>query len=233
MYRWPQLMARHAEGREPQPYLRGRGVGGSSAINGEIAIRGMLEDYDNWAEQGCAGWSGEELLPYFNKLEDDLDFGDAPYHGRGGPIPVCRMPVEQWSAQDRAIRAAALDLGYGWSDDHNAPFSTGVSPYAMNTRDGRRVSTNDAYLEPARGRPNLTILGDALVERVLFDGRRATGVRARIADGWVTFCGREIVISAGAFHSPAILQRSGIGPAEVLKAAGHPGHRWTPQSGTT
>ena len=126
MYRWPGLTAVHAEGREPLPYLRGRGMGGSSAINGEIAIRGMLEDYDRWAEQGCLGWSGEEVLPYFNKLEDDLDFGDAPYHGRGGPIPVCRMPVEQWSAQDRAIRAAALDLGYGWSDDHNAPFSTGV-----------------------------------------------------------------------------------------------------------
>ena len=91
-YQWPELRARHAEGREPQQYWRGRGVGGSSAINGQIAIRPPLEDFDEWADQGCAGWSGEELLPYFNKLEDDLDFGDAPFHGLGVlnllPLPV-------------------------------------------------------------------------------------------------------------------------------------------------
>lgn len=222
MYRWPQLVARHSDVQQPKPYIRGRGMGGSSAINGQIAIRGLLDDYDRWADEGCVGWSGEECLPYFIKLEDDLDFGDAPYHGRGGPTPVCRLPVEQWSPQDQAIRTAALALGYGWSDDHNAPFSTGVSPYAMNTRDGRRVSTNDAYLEPARNRPNLTILGDAHVDRVIFDGRRARGVRTRIADRWETFSGCEVVLSAGAFHSPAILQRSGIGRATLLQALGIP-----------
>lgn len=219
-HQWPTLTARHAEGREPQRYWRGRGMGGSSAINGQIAIRGMLEDYDEWADEGCTGWSGEEVLPYFNRLEDDLAFGDAPYHGRGGPIPIYRAPVESWGPVDKALRAAALDLGYGWNPDHNAPFGTGVSPYAINSRDFRRVSTNDAYLEDARQRPNLTIVGEAHVDRVLFDGDRATGVRARAGGEWATFHGREIILSAGSVYTPPILLRSGIGPAKELRALG-------------
>lgn len=219
-YQWPTLTARHAAGREPQRYWRGRGLGGSSAINGQIAIRGMLEDYDDWADAGCVGWSGEELLPYLNRLEDDLDFGDAPYHGRGGPIPIYRAPVETWGAVDRALRAAALDLGYGWNPDHNAPFGTGVSPYAINSRDFRRVSTNDAYLEGARARPNLTIIGEAHVERVIFDGRRATGVLARVGGATTTFRGGEIILSAGSIFTPPILLRSGVGPGEELRALG-------------
>ena len=180
----------------------------------------MLEDYDEWAAQGCDGWSGEETLPYFNKLEDDLDFGDAPYHGRGGPIPIYRAPLETWGPVDQALREAALALGYGWNDDHNAPFGSGVSPYAINSRDFQRVSTNDAYLEPARDRPNLTILGDALVERVLFDGTRATGVRARVGGEWTTFAAREVILSAGSVYTPPILLRSGVGPAEELRELG-------------
>jgi choline dehydrogenase len=219
-YLWPALTARHAEGRAPQMYWRGRGAGGSSAINGQIAIRGMLDDYDLWAAQGCSGWSGEEVLPYFNRLEDDLDFGDAPYHGRGGPIPIYRAPVERWGPVDKALRAAALDLGYGWNPDHNAPFGSGVSPYAINSRDLRRVSTNDAYLEPARDRPNLTILGDAHVDRVLFDGRRATGVRARLTGARTTFHAHEVILAAGSVYTPPILLRSGVGPAEELFALG-------------
>lgn len=119
------------------------------------------------------------MLPAFIRLEDDLNFGDDPSHGRGGPIPVYRAPVETWEPLHRALREAALDLGYGWADDHNAPEGTGVSPWAMNMREGRRVSTNDAYLEPARERTNLTIVGDALVDRVEFVGSRVTGVRVR------------------------------------------------------
>lgn len=221
-YQWPTLTARHAEGRAPQQYWRGRGLGGSSAINGQIAIRGTLEDYDIWADQGCEGWSGEELLPYFNRLEDDLDFGNAPYHGSGGPIPVYRAPLETWGAVDKALRAAALDLGYGWNPDHNAPFGTGVSPYAINSRDLRRVSTNDAYLEPARNRPNLTIIGDAHVARVLFDGHRATGVRVRIGGEWTEQHAREIILSAGSVYTPPILLRSGVGPADELRDLGIP-----------
>jgi choline dehydrogenase len=221
-YQYPRLMARRSRVQEPSLYWRGRGMGGSSAINGQIAIRGMLEDYDIWEAQGCTGWSGADVLPDLIRLEDDLDFGDQPYHGRGGPIPVYRAPIDRWESVDRTLREAALDLGYGWSDDHNAPGSTGVSPYAINSRNEKRVTTNDGYLEPARERPNLTILGETLVDRVCFEGQRATGVRVRTPEGARQIDGREIVLCAGAIHSPAILMRSGVGPGEALQALGIP-----------
>jgi choline dehydrogenase len=219
-YQWGALKARRTDVQNPMLYWRGRGVGGSSAINGQIAIRGMLADFDEWARQGCSGWSGEAVLPYFIRLEDDLDFGDRPYHGRGGPIPVWRAPQEQWGGTDRALRDACLDLGYGWCDDHNAPGGTGVSPYAMNRRADARVSTNDAYLEPARGRANLRIVGDALVDRIELASKRAVAVHARTRDGWTRVEAGEILLCAGAIHSPAILMRSGVGPADHLRALG-------------
>lgn len=219
-YHWPGLLARRTAIQAPQLYLRGRGVGGSSVINAQIAIRGLPEDFDRWAELGCTGWSSAEVLPAFIRLEDDVDFGDAPYHGRGGPIPIYRAPVEQWGAVGQAFRTTALDLGYAWSDDHNAPQSTGVSPWAMHRRADARVSTNDAYLEPARNRSNLTILGNALVDRVTFEGKQAVGVRVRTSAGWTLQQAHDIVLCAGAIHSPAILWRSGIGPAAELRALG-------------
>ncbi|MCZ0939024.1 MAG: GMC family oxidoreductase N-terminal domain-containing protein [Caldilineaceae bacterium] len=234
-YQWPRLAARRTERQEAAPFVRGRGVGGSSAINGLIGLRGEMEDFDRWAALGCAGWSGREVLPSFVRMEDDLDFGHAPYHGRGGPVPLCRAPLEEWGAVDLALREAAVGLGYGWAEDCNAPGSTGVSPVALTVRDDRRVSTNDGYLEPARGRANLTVVGGALVERVEFEEdagegggaggrRRAVGVRVGRFDGvegeGTVLRGREILLCAGAVHSPAILMRSGIGPRDVLEAAG-------------
>jgi len=213
----PELRARHTIVQEPQRYWRGRGMGGSSAINGQFAVRGLPEDFDAWAAQGCTGWSAQDVLPAFIRLEDDLDFGEAPYHGRGGPIPVVRPRRETWGAVDHAVCEAALALGYGWADDLNAPDSTGASPYAMNRRAGRRVSTNDGYLEPARDRQNLHIRGDALVDRVLFAGRRVRGVCVRLDGEWTELEGREVVLCAGAVHSPAILLRSGVGPAAHLR----------------
>jgi 5-(hydroxymethyl)furfural/furfural oxidase len=170
------------------------------------------------------------VLPTFRRLEDDLDFAEAPYHARGGPIPVYRAPIEQWGSLDRAFRTAALDLGYPWTEDHNAPNSTGVSPYAMNRRAGRRVSTNDGYLESARSRANLTIIGDSLVDRVVFDGRRATGVRVWAASGGAEYQGREVFLCAGAFHSPAILMRSGVGPHPRCVLLVSPWYRMSPAS---
>jgi 5-(hydroxymethyl)furfural/furfural oxidase len=172
-HQWPNLMAQRTPLQPPALYLRGRGMGGSSAINGMAAIRGIPEDFDRWAALGCTGWSFADVLPAFKRLEDDRDFGDQPYHGRGGPIPVSRPPLDRWQPFHLALRDAALALGHGWADDHNAPESTGVSSAALNVRNEQRVSTNDAYLEPARGRPNLTIVGDALVDRVELEGRRA------------------------------------------------------------
>ena len=217
---WPQLTARRSAAQQPYLYDRGRGLGGSSAINWQVAYRGMLEDYDLWAEQGCDGWSGEELLPVLNRIEDDLDFGGSPFHGKGGPIPVWRAPVSTWGKVDLALLQAALELGYPWSPDHNAPEDGGVGPYAVNRRDSKRVSVNDAYLEPVRGRENLTIRGNSHVDRVLFDGRRAVGVRAHGPNGWADLFGREIILSAGSVFSPPILMRSGIGPPADLQALG-------------
>ena len=135
--------------------------------------------FEDWAEAGCEGWSPDHVLPHFRMLEDDLAFGDEPWHGKGGPIPVYRAPQESWGPVDLALRDAALAQGHPWCDDLNAPDALGVCTYAINSRDGRRVSTADGYLEPVRDRPNLTILGDALVDQVLLEGRQATGVRVR------------------------------------------------------
>jgi len=230
-YQYPLMTARRTAAQEPRLYWRGRGMGGSSAINGQFAIRGLAEDFDDWAEQGCTGWSARDVLPAFMRLEDELDFGEAPYHRRGGPIPVRRLPRERWSSVDRALCHAALGLGYPWAEDHNAPGSSGVSPYAVNSRGDSRVSTNDGYLEPARGRANLTIRGDALVDRVLFQGTRAVGVRVRLGSAWTEVASREILLCAGAIHSPAILLRSGIGHAEELRALGLPVVLDVPQLG--
>jgi choline dehydrogenase len=227
-YCWPELMARRNPRQEPRRYDRGRGAGGSSSINWQVAFRGMIEDYDAWAEQGCVGWSGEELLPILNRIEDDLDYGDAPYHGRGGPIPVYRTPVSEWGKVDLAVLQAALELGYPWSNDHNAPGPGGIGTYTANRRGNKRVSVNDAYLEPVRGRENLTIVGDAHVDRVLFDGVTATGVRVHTSDGWLDVIGGETVISAGSAFSPGILIRSGIGPTGQLTELGIPVRRDLP-----
>lgn len=224
-YRWPNLLARRTERQEPKLLWRGRAIGGSSTINGQIAIRGIPDDFERWAGLGCAGWGWDDVLPYFRKLEDDVDFGDAPYHGRGGPIPVYRAPVEHWGFVDRALKAAAEGLGYPWNPDHNAPSGTGASPYAINSRDGYRVSTNDGYLEPARQRGNLTIVGNALVDTLTVEGNRphVSGVTVTIdGERRQARAGREVILSAGAIHSPAILQRSGIGPAAHLRALGIP-----------
>jgi len=222
-YRYPRLLARRTERQEPKLLWRGRAIGGSSTINGQIAIRGIPDDFEDWANDGAAGWGWNDVLPYFCKLESDGDFGNAPYHGRTGPIPVYRAPIDDWGYVDRALRKAAIGLGYGWCEDHNAPEGTGASPYAINSRQGLRISTNDGYLEPARGRPNLTIVGNAVVDTLSFEGNRAhaNGVHVRVnGENRSVRARREVLLCAGAIHSPAILQRSGIGPRAVLARLG-------------
>jgi len=224
-FRWPHLLARRTETQQPKLLWRGRAMGGSSTINGQIAIRAMPDDLDRWAAMGCAGWDWDAMLPYFRKLETDKDFPDAPWHGSTGPIPVYRAPIADWGSVDRALRQAALGLGYGWCEDHNAPEGTGVSPYAINSVAGLRISTNDGYLEPARGRGNLRIVGHALVDTLQLEGNRAhaTGVRVRVnGESHDVRATREVILCAGAIHSPAILQRSGIGPATLLATLGIP-----------
>lgn len=219
-YRWDALRARRTSAQPPRVYWRGRGVGGSSAINGQIAIRTVVDDFALWVAEGCSGWGFDEVLPYYNRLESDLRYGDRDYHGAAGPIPIYRAPQAQWGPVDLALAESALDHGFGWAGDHNAPHAAGVSPYAINSRDSVRVSTNDAYLEPARGRNRLHIIGNALVDRVLFDGQRAIGVRALVQGAWQEVRAHTVLLCAGAVHSPTILLRSGIGPAEHLAELG-------------
>ena len=219
-WQWPGLMTRRTAAQEPRFYWRGKTMGGSSAVNAQIAIRGVPAAFDSWAEAGCEGWAASDVLPLFDLIEDDADTGLAPGIRRGGPLPVFRMPADQWGAVDLGLRDAALAAGYRWKSDLNAPEGEGISCNPINLRDGLRVTTNDGYLEPARGRANLTIRGGALVDRVLFEGSRARGVRVRFGDAWEEIEGREIVLCAGAIHSPTILMRSGIGPAAALKALG-------------
>jgi choline dehydrogenase-like flavoprotein len=217
---YADMLARRTPVQEPALYFRGRGVGGSSSINGMFAIRATVEDFDGWAAAGAKGWSYEEALPVLRAMEADADFGHLPYHGDSGPVPVMRVPRELFSPLDAAIDTVAERAGHPWSEDHNAPGTTGVSPFAFNARDGRRVSTNDAYLEPARSRPNLVVIGDATVDRVLVREGRAVGVRVLVGGEVHDVPAAEVVVCAGAIHSPAVLQRSGIGPADLLGSLG-------------
>lgn len=219
-WQWPGLMTRRTAAQEPKFYWRGKAMGGSSAVNAQIAIRGVPAAFDSWAEAGCEGWAADDVLPLFDKIEDDAETGTAPGIRRGGPLPVFRMPVGQWGAVDLGLRDAALAGGYRWKPDLNAPEGEGISCNPINLRDGLRVTTNDGYLEPARGRANLTIRGGALVDRIIFQGSRATAVRVRFGNVWEEIAAKEIVLCAGAIHSPAILMRSGIGPAAALTALG-------------
>jgi choline dehydrogenase-like flavoprotein len=216
---WPELTARRAPDQAPSLYVRGRGAGGSSSVNALCAVRGTDDDYDRWEHQlGCTGWNAATMLDAFLAVEDDLDYGGDGRHGKGGPIPLSRVAPDALPPLSRALRAAMTDLGHPVSDDYHAPHATGVSRAALTLREGRRVSTNDAYLEPARPRSNLDVFGDTLVDRVVLGGRRATGVRT--ADGTTIRAG-QVVVCAGAIHSPAILLRSGVGVGDGLAVGEH------------
>ncbi len=204
-----------------QALPRGRVVGGSSAVNTAIALRGVPADYDEWARLGCPRWSWEQVLPAFIKLETDLDFGDKPYHGDNGPLPIRRHPREELVPYQAAFLDACAELGYPACPDHNDPDATGYAPHPMNKRGDLRISTAIAYLAPVRNRPNLHIRGDATVRRVVFSDGVATGVEVRHASGNVeTLTARQVVLACGAIHTPATLVRSGIGPREVLDRLG-------------
>jgi choline dehydrogenase len=200
-------------------YPRGKVTGGSSAVNGIVAIRGTPEDYDEWAEWGNDDWTFEKCLPYFRALEADQDHG-GDYHGKNGPIPIVRWRDDELTPLQDAFREACLADGFPASDDHNVPGSTGVGSWAMNRTGSLRVSTAIGYLQPARGRLNLTIRAGCLVDRVLFEGDRAIGVA--VESGGVTqqVYGKEIVLAAGALHTPPILLRSGVGPRKHLEEMG-------------
>lgn len=219
-YYWNGLTARSRPDRAAERYLRGRGLGGSSTINGCYAIRPPLEEFDEWVALGCEGWGADAVLPYFSRLETDLDFGGAPYHGDSGPIPIARQHPDGWGSMDASFFGAATGLGHAATPDHSAPGAFGISPFAKNVVDGDRVTTGDGYIEPARGRANLVVWGDAHVDRVLVTGTRARGVRLMRHGEWREVSADLVVLAAGAPYSPAILMRSGIGPSAHLREMG-------------
>jgi choline dehydrogenase-like flavoprotein len=202
-----------------QPNPRGRVVGGSSALNGALFTRGLPADFDGWAAEGNPEWAYERVLPFFRKLEADQDIQDQ-HHGAHGPIPVRRAGPAEFTPLDRAFLAACRAAGFPDDPDMNGPDSIGVGALPVNNREGVRVNTALAYLDAMAERPNLTVIGGALVRRILLDGRTAVGVEAEIDGQAVCFHAGEVAVSAGAIRSPQLLMLSGVGPAEELRRVG-------------
>ena len=207
-------------GREVN-FPRGRVVGGSSAVNTTIALRGVPEDYNEWADLGCPDWNWQGVLPAFNRLERDLDYGDKPYHGDAGPITIRRYPYAELEPQHQAFLDTAETLGYPYCADANDPDDWGAGPHPMNKLNRLRISTAIGYIAPARVRPNLTIRANTTVRRILFEGKKATGVEVENIDGSTEVLKASLVVlSAGALMSPKILMLSGIGPRDQLQSHG-------------
>ena len=206
---------------EPEPALNGRRVftprgkvlGGSSSINGLVYIRGQPEDFDGW---GIPGWGWKDLLPYFKKAENQHRGADE-WHGVGGPLEVADLPDKHELCD--AFIASAERLGIPRNDDFNGARQEGTGYYQATACRGRRCSTATGYLRPAEKRPNLSVMTDTLVSKILFDGKRAVGVQC--ADGKVLNA-REIILSGGAFNSPQLLQLSGVGSGKMLQELGIP-----------
>lgn len=224
---WPGLkvstvpQAPGAPGSGPlRPYEQARIMGGGSSVNGQFFNRGGPHDYDEWGKLGAQGWNWDAVLPFFRKIERDIDF-DGPLHGKDGRIPVRRIFPQYWPQHATAIAEALKQLGYKYLPDQNGAFEDGYFPIAMNNENERRVSASMAYLDTAtRQRPNLTIWAETEVEKLLFEGTRCCAIVAHAASGERRVSAREVVLCAGALSSPAVLMRSGVGPAAHLQGHG-------------
>jgi choline dehydrogenase len=210
---------------EPEPHLnnrriynpRGKVLGGSSSINGLIYIRGQHEDFDDWRAAGATGWGWSDVLPYFKRAEDQCRGAD-DWHGAGGPLSV--SDVEPHPLCDAFIEAAE-QTQLRRNDDFNGATQEGAGYYQLTTQRGRRASSARVYLKPALKRPNLRVLTEALTTRIVFEGRKAVGIEFRHRGAVrVARARREVILAAGAFATPVLLQRSGIGPADLLQRLG-------------
>lgn len=200
------------------PMPRGRVVGGSSAVNTCIALRGQPEDYDEWGALGLSDWTFDACLPAFRRLERDLDFGTESHHGANGPLPLRRHTRRELVPFQGAFMEACEELGLSACPDSNAPGAAGFGPHAMNKLEGRRISAAEAYLTPTvRARPNLRIRPDTLVRRVLFRGRRAFALEVQEGDDIERIETSNVILSAGAINTPGILLRSGVGPDREVR----------------
>jgi choline dehydrogenase len=196
---------------------RGRVIGGSSAVNGTVAMRARPADFARWAKRGIEGWSWEEVLAAYKVLEN-TPTGDDAWHGRSGPLPIRQRTAQENTPSMRAFVEASQAIGLAQVPDFNGATQHGVGPYPLNVVNDVRVNTGMAYLTAAvRGRHNLTIRSDGEVDSVAFEGKRAVGVK--LTNGEVLTAG-EVILAAGTFGSPAILMRSGIGPSQHLSKLG-------------
>ncbi|MCB1497809.1 MAG: GMC family oxidoreductase N-terminal domain-containing protein [Bauldia sp.] len=227
-YLWPNLSATlpsrgaNDPSRDAGFYEQARILGGGSSINGIGANRGSPSDYDEWRDMGLDGWSFDEVLPFFKRLERDLDIDDA-FHGQDGPLPIRRLGAAIWTPFTHAMMTSFVVRGIPYVADQNGRWEDGVFEMALNVDEKReRVPTALAYLSAeVRRRPNLEVRTGLTVERIILEGRRAVGVATR-SDGGASseLRGREIIVSSGALASPALLMRSGIGPAAHLSDCG-------------
>ncbi|MBB3772660.1 5-(hydroxymethyl)furfural/furfural oxidase [Angulomicrobium tetraedrale] len=223
-YHWQNLKVHLSDpqpGAEGRRYEQARVMGGGTSINGQFAFRGVPWDYDHWRADGAEGWGWDDVLPYFRKLETDLDFGDSQLHGSHGPLPVRRIAEKDWSPFAKTVAKVLDKQGVRNIADHNGVFDDGYFPMTINNVDGQRVSTARAYLtREVRARPNLTILAETELTELLFEGHRVVGLEAVGPRGPMTLRAREVILSTGALQTPAQLMRAGIGPAEHLKEFG-------------
>jgi choline dehydrogenase len=219
-YDWDYRTSKQPQLSDRELYWpRGKTLGGSSSINGQIWTRGHCVDYDGWA-QSCPGWSYDEVLPYFQRAEHRVGSNGGGVYGTSGPqfISELRDP----NPTTLAFLAGCAELGLHRIGELNEPDNTGYAPSPVTQRRGLRNSAADAYLHPARRRRNLTVLTGAYAQRILLDGARATGVEYRNATGVTqrVTASREVILSAGAVNSPQLLMLSGIGEPDQLRAAG-------------
>ena len=207
------------EQKVPMQVARGKVIGGSGSVNGQVFLRGVPEDYDDWAAEGNDEWSFVNLLPFFRKLETDLNVRD-DFHGTNGPIPVWRLPREEFLPVNEAFHQATVAAGFPEDPDMNNPDSTGTGAVPMNNPGGIRMSASLSYLNPNRHRLNLTVKANVRAHRVLFAGDRAAGVEVESGGEIFQMEAGQIILSAGAIASPQILMLSGIGPAKHLQEKG-------------
>lgn len=201
-------------------YEQARILGGGSSINGQFFNRGAPSDYDAWEAQGARGWNWQAVLPFFKRTETDVDFHD-PLHGIDGPIRVRRVFPDQWSGHARAVAGAFEAQGYDYLPDQNGEFRDGYFPIAISNFNEQRVSVATTYLDATvRSRPNLTIRTETEVASLRFEGARCTGVVIQEGEAYKYLSGREVIVSSGAIGSPALLMRSGVGPARDLRELG-------------
>ena len=218
------------EQESPMPVPRGRVVGGSSAINGQVFLRGVPEDYDNWASWGNDEWSFIKTLPYFRKAETDTDIKD-DFHGFDGPIPVRRHKRETWLPAQVAFHQSCLAEGYPEDPDMNHPESGGIGPIPMNNPEGVRMSTSLTYLNPVRNRLNLTVRSGVNVRCIQFHGKKAVGVEVESGEEVFVVEAEDLILCGGAVGSPQLLLLSGVGPADHLQDMGITLHHELPGVG--